>query len=147
MFNNVSDFKTMKSVRFYEIGYDELIVMEDYKRSSSSSSSTFSSCSTMDQKPKRPTWKKPLFLEEYRTYGYTKYVNRKPFKISANNEVYVKIYDIPRILYGGIRTNRYRGGFTVKNTSDRTVYFDKYTILESLLTDYEQLNVEQFMMI
>jgi hypothetical protein len=127
----------MKSVRFYEIDIDEMIVMEDYKQTS-----------TMNRTPKHPTWRKPLFLEEYKTFGYTKYVNRKPFKVRANREVNVKIYDLPRTLYGGIRTNSYRGCFTVTNISDTTIYFDKYTILESLLSDYDgQLDVKQFMMI
>jgi hypothetical protein len=127
----------MKSVRFYEIDYDEMMVMEDYRRAST----------TKDQTPKRPTWRKPRFLENYKTFGYTKYVNRKGFKIRAKSEVNVKIYDLPRTLFGGIRTNSYRGSLTVKNTSDKSVYFDKYTVLESLLTDYKQFDVEQFMMI
>jgi hypothetical protein len=123
----------MKSVCFHEIDYDEMIVMEDYKRAS-----------TKPQTPQaRPTWRKPRFLEEYKTF--TKYVNRKAFKIRAKSEVNVKIYDLPHSLF--VRTNSYRGSLTVKNTSNKSVYFDKYTILESLLTDYKQLQLENFMII
>jgi hypothetical protein len=139
----------MKVIPFYEVHFNEVTKKGDRCKSALPMWRRFDALkkkndglSTLPENI--PMWRNPSFLNERSFFRFTKYVNKKSFKIPAKTgEVLVKLYDSPRILSGGIRVNSYRGCLSLKNTSNKNVYVEKYTILESL---FDILDVEMFTM-
>jgi hypothetical protein len=139
----------MKVIPFYEVHLDEVTKKGDCCKSALPKWRRFDALKKKNNDKSTlpeniPMWRNPSFLNERSFFRFTKYVNKKSFKIPANTgEVLVKLYDSPRILSGGIRVNSYRGCLSLKNTSNIDVHVEKYTILESLC---DILDVEMFTM-
>jgi hypothetical protein len=138
----------MKVISFYELHFDELTKRGDRCKSAALKWKRFDALKKTDCKStlpdNLPMWRNPSFLNERSLFRFTKYVNKKSFKIPANNgEVLVKLYDTPRMLSGGIRMNSYRGCLTLRNTRNDDFRVEKYTILESL---FDIFDVEIFTM-
>jgi hypothetical protein len=77
-------------------------------------------------------------------YGYSHYRNKRAFTIRPKKKQFIRLFDKPWTLSNGIKTNTYRGCMCLKNCGETDFYVDRFTVLETLVSNHDQLEIKVF---